>query len=322
MKHVFFILLLLVTANSYLMAQNRETLLLWPQGPSESNEITEPEVIENDRISNVSIPSMTFYRADPAKNTGIAILIVPGGGYIRQAAGHEGSQFGEWLSANGINAFVLKYRLPNKHAWIPLRDAQQAMRIIRSRAPEWKIDPSKVGVSGFSAGGHLASALGTHFDYGTPVIEPTPTKTKSHTKVASVLPVPAPVPVSSFSCRPDFMILFYPVISMQESVTHGGSRENLLGTKYQKDSVDYYSNELHVTKDTPPTLLFLSDDDGAVPPQNSIDFYTALKENKVPASLHIFPEGGHGWGFRETFRYHEIWKTLYMDWLKERKILN
>jgi acetyl esterase/lipase len=295
MKHVFFVLLLLVTANSYLMAQNRETLLLWPQGPSESNEITEPEVIENDRISNVSIPSMTFYRADPAKNTGIAILIVPGGGYIRQAAGHEGSQFGEWLSANGINAFVLKYRLPNKHAWIPLRDAQQAMRIIRSRATEWKIDPSRVGVSGFSAGGHLASALGTHFDYGTST--------------------------NSFSCRPDFMILFYPVISMQESVTHGGSRENLLGTKYQKDSVDYYSNELHVTKDTPPTLLFLSDDDGAVPPKNSIDFYAALKENKVPASLHIFPEGGHGWGFRETFRYHEIWKTLYMDWLKERKIL-
>jgi dipeptidyl aminopeptidase/acylaminoacyl peptidase len=117
------------------------------------------------------------------------------------------------------------------------------------------------------------------------------------------------------------MILFYPVVSMQESVTHAGSRENLLGPGYKRDSVNYYSNELQVTKDTPPTLLFLSDDDGAVPPQNSFDFYAALKKYKIPAAMHIFPEGGHGWGFRETFRYHEVWKGLYIDWLKERKIL-
>jgi dipeptidyl aminopeptidase/acylaminoacyl peptidase len=117
------------------------------------------------------------------------------------------------------------------------------------------------------------------------------------------------------------MILFYPVVSMQESVTHAGSRENLLGLGYRKDSIDFYSNELQVTKETPPTLFFLSDDDGAVPPQNSFDFYAALKKFRIPASLYIFPEGGHGWGFRESFRYHESWKALYIDWLKERKIL-
>jgi len=310
MKNILFCLFFLSSA--VMQAAERQVIFLWPQGVPESNGITEPEVTESDRVSNVSVPSMMFYPADSAKNTGVTILICPGGGYIREASNHEGSQFGEWLSSLGINAFVLKYRLPNKHAYIPLKDAQQAMRIIRSRAGEWKLDPSKVGVSGFSAGGHLAATLGTHFDLGIPIPPLAPSKVKK--------PVP-PAPLSSFSCRPDFMILFYPVVSMQESVTHAGSRENLMGLGYKKDSVDYYSNELQVTKDTPPTLLFLSDDDGAVPPQNSFDFYAALKKYKIPASLHIFPEGGHGWGFRETFRYHEAWQGLYIDWLKERKIL-
>jgi len=310
MKNILFCLFFLSSA--IMQAAERQVIFLWPQGVPESNGITEPEVTESDRVSNVSVPSMMFYPADSTKNTGVTILICPGGGYIREAAVHEGSQFGEWLSSLGINAFVLKYRLPNKHAYIPLKDAQQAMRIIRSRAGEWKLDPSKVGVSGFSAGGHLAATLGTHFDLGIPIPPLAPSKVKK--------PVP-PAPLSSFSCRPDFMILFYPVVSMQESVTHAGSRENLMGLGYKKDSVDYYSNELQVTKDTPPTLLFLSDDDGAVPPQNSFDFYAALKKYKIPASLHIFPEGGHGWGFHETFRYHEVWQGLYIDWLKERKIL-
>lgn len=286
MKRILLCLFLVLSTAS--KAADREVIFLWPDGVPESNDITAPEVTENGRTSNVSVPSMTFFQADPTKNTGVTILIIPGGGYSREAVGHEGNPFGEWLSSQGINAFVLKYRLPNKHAFIPLKDAQQAMRIIRNRAGEWKLNPSKIGVSGFSAGGHLAATLGTHSDK---------------------------------SCRPDFMILFYPVISMQESVTHAGSRENLLGLGYKKDSVDYYSNELQVTKDTPPTLFFLSDDDTAVPPQNSIDFYAALKKFKIPASLYIFPEGGHGWGYRETFRYFESWKGLYLDWLKERKLL-
>jgi len=286
MKKILFSLSIFVV--TILQAANREVIFLWPQGVPESNGITEPEVTENERISNISVPSMTFYPAESDKNTGVTILVIPGGGYSREAAGHEGSQFGEWLSSIGINVFVLKYRLPNQHAFIPLKDAQQAMRIIRSRADEWKLNPSKVGVSGFSAGGHLASTLGTHFDSTN---------------------------------RPDFMILFYPVVSMQRGVTHGGSRDNLLGKVENKDSVNYYSNELQVTKDCPPTLFFLSDDDGAVPPQNSVDLYLALKKFKIPSALYLFPEGGHGWGFHASFRYHETWKQLYIDWLKERKIL-
>lgn len=270
------------------IAQDREVIDLWPEGVPESNGVTEPETNSNERIANVSVPSMTVYPADPSRNTGVAILVCPGGGYARLAMEHEGYQFGEWLSQNGITAFILKYRMPNKHAGIPLKDAVQAMHIIRSKAGQWGITPSKIGISGFSAGGHLASTLCTHFDTGS---------------------------------RPDFMILFYPVISMQESITHKGSRENLLGDGSKQDQVDFYSNELQVTKDTPPTLLFLSDDDKVVVPQNSINFYTALKAHDIPASLHIFPEGGHGWGFRKTFPYHEVWKGLYIEWLKNINML-
>ena len=286
MKYIILAIALLTATLAY--SKDPEVLPIWPDGVPESNGITEAEVIENDRISNVSVPTMKVYPANPEKNTGVAILVCPGGGYIRQAAGHEGSQFGEWLSANGITAFVLKYRLPNGHAFIPVKDALQAIRIIRKNAVKWNINPVKIGISGFSAGGHLASAAGTHFDN---------------------------------SSRPDFMILFYPVISMNEKVTHSGSRDNLLGKNHSKDSVDYYSNELKVTAGTPPSLIFLSDDDKSVIPQNSIDFYLALKKNNIPASIHIFPEGGHGWGYRETFRYHGTWKFLYMDWLKQNKFL-
>lgn len=286
-KKLFPAILLSLIATNYLNAQN-QVIPIWPEGVPESNGITQPETVNNERISNVSIPSMTFYPAKKSANTGAVILICPGGGYVIEAAKHEGSDFANWLADNGISSFVLKYRLPNKHSYIPSKDAKQAIRIIRSRAGEFGIDPHKIGISGFSAGGHLASTVGTHFDS---------------------------------SCRPDFMILFYPVISMQESLTHGGSRENLLGTGYNKDSINYYSNELQVTKDTPPALIFLSDDDKTVIPQNSINFYQALKENGVPASLHIFPEGGHGWGFKKEFRYHEIFKTIYLDWLQEMKFI-
>jgi len=293
-------------------ARNPMEIVLWPEGVPESNGLTGDEILKNGFISNVSIPGMTVYPAEPAKNTGVAVLICPGGGYSGQAAAHEGSQVAQWLSENGITGFVLKYRLPNKHAFIPLKDAQQAMRIIRSRAGEWKINPNKIGISGYSAGGHLASTAGTHFDLCSTGCCKEATSEKKQQPCTTT---------SSVSCRPDFMILFYPVVSMQESVTHKGSRTNLLGEEYNKDSVDYYSNELQVTKNTPPTIIFLSDNDKSVIPQNSFDFYAALKVNGVPASMYIFPEGGHGWGFRNTFRYYETWKTLYIDWLKQQKMI-
>jgi len=268
-------------------AQNIIELPVWPDGQKESNEITEPEVTDKEggRVRNVSVASMKVFPADQSKNTGIAILICPGGGYALQAAAHEGTQFAEWYAANGITAVVLRYRLPNKHHDIPLKDAQEAMRVIRKNAAAWGVDPQKVGVSGFSAGGHLASTLLTHYDQ---------------------------------SSRPDFGILFYPVISMKESLTHAGSRKNFLGTGYNKELVRLYSNEEQITKDTPTTLLLLSDDDKAVVPENSTLFYNALKENGIPASLYIFPTGGHGWGFNSSFKYHEEMKSLVLHWVLKK----
>ena len=297
-------------------AANNTEIALWPDGVPESNGITGPEIVKNGMISNISTPSMTVFPADSAKNTGVALLICPGGGYSIECAGYEGTDFAQWLSENGITGIVLKYRLPNGHSNIPLKDAQQAMRIIRSRAAEWGINPAKIGISGFSAGGHLASTAGTHFDMGKQNCCAEKTCSKSKKKAE-----PQPVELETFSCRPDFMILFYPVISMQEALTHGGSRTNLLGNAYNRDSVNYYSNEMQVTKDTPPTLLLLSDNDKTVMPQNSVNFYTALKSHGIPASMYIFPEGGHGWGLKKDFRYHEFWKGLCMDFLKQQKFV-
>lgn len=255
---------------------NESTLtiqLLWPDGVPESNGITALEINQVSRIENVSVPAMTIYPAK-GQNTGTAVVVCPGGAYIRQAAEHEGTQIANWLAENGITAVLLKYRLPNGHAFIPGKDALKAIELVRSQASTLGIKPDRIGICGFSAGGHLASTAGTHF--------------------------------TSPANRPDFMVLFYPVISMQDNVTHRGSMENLLGTaKTNPDSIAFYSNETRVTAQTPPTLLLLSDDDKGVIPENSLRFYQALKAKGVPASLQIYPEGGHGWGFRPTFRYHE-----------------
>lgn len=273
-----------------LNAQQVIEVPVWPDGAEESNGITTSEVENNGRIDNISVASLQIYLPAKDKNSGAAVLICPGGGYARLAARHEGSQFAAWYAEQGITGIVLKYRLPNGHPGIPLKDAQEAMRIIRKRSAEWGIDSLRVGVSGFSAGGHLASTLLTHFDEG---------------------------------CRPDFGILFYPVISLDgERVPHAGSKKNLLGREIDNPKqVDYYSAEKQITGETPPALLLLSDDDKAVIPENSILFYRELKANGVPASLHIFPEGGHGWGFNDNFRYHQQMKAIILDWLEQRKIL-
>lgn len=283
-----------------MMAEKSFELPLWPDGVPESNGITEAEIFANDRISNVSVPSMWVFPAEKSKNTGVVLILCPGGGYVRQAAGHEGFQFTDWLTENGITAVILKYRLPNGHHFIPLKDAQRAIRIVRSHAEEWDIDPQKIGISGFSAGGHLASTAGTHFDQGNPSSENL---------------------IERISCRPDYMILFYPVVSMQDNVTHRGSKLSLLGENPSPELADLYSNELQVGDDTPPTLLMLSDDDRSVIPQNSVDFYKSLKSHKVPATMYIFPEGGHGWGYRQSFRYHDTFKLLMLDWMKQQKII-
>lgn len=260
----------------------QEVVKLWNGNPPTSNDVSTPEKNNNGRISDVSEPDMTVYLPEKSINKKIAVIICPGGGYSILATQHEGHEFAKLLNSEGYAAFVLKYRLPNKHKEVPLDDFQQAMRLVRSKAKEYGIE--KVGVAGFSAGGHLASTASTHF-------------TTSDT-------------------RPDFSILFYPVITMDNDYTHGGSRKNLLGDKPTLSDVYVYSNEKQVNANTPPTILLLSDDDKSVLPQNSIRYYDALKKNNIPATMYIFPSGGHGWGMRTNFLYHNEMKSLLFSWMK------
>lgn len=229
-------------------------------------------------------PGMTVYR--PAKPNGVAVIMCPGGGYSHQAASHEGHDMAQWFNAQGVTYVVLKYRIPKQRSHVPVDDAAQAVRIVRSHASEWGINPSKIGIMGASAGGHLASTLATHYP-------------------------------DSLS-RPDFQVLFYPVVSMAPGVTHMGSHDNLLGKDASKELEDEFSNELHVDKNTPQAFIMLSSDDRAVPPANSINYYTALIANGVPAAMHIYPTGGHGWGFRDSFTYKRQWTGELEKWLRER----
>lgn len=235
------------------------------------------------RISNITLPSIHAFFPNNEKKSDAAVLICPGGGYALESFKYEGSELAEWLSKNGITAFVLKYRLPNGNDKLPLEDAQKAMCLIRENSKKWEINSQKIGVIGFSAGGHLAATLLTQ------------------AKKVSM---------------PNFGILFYPVITMQDNLTHKGSKKRLLGNTKNIELINYYSCELNVTKMTPPTLLLLCDDDKTVSPLNSVLFYTALKKNNVAASMNIFAEGGHGWGFNNTFIYHNQVNTMVLDWCK------
>jgi acetyl esterase/lipase len=281
MKKTFLAVVLMAAASGAAAQGYEMEIPLWPDGPAESNGLTGPEVRNSDwSVTNVSEAAIYVWPAQGTPN-GQAMLICPGGGYSGQAANHEGIQWAEWFALKGITAIVLKYRLPNGHSEIPLADTQQAMRVIRERAKEWAVDPAKVGVMGFSAGGHLASTLLTHFDAES---------------------------------RPDFGILFYPVVTMTDS-THGGSRRNLLGENPSPELIERFSNERQVTPETPPTMILFSDDDTAVPPVNGTAFYDALKACGIPAAMHIYPVGGHGWGFRKEFRYHDAMIAAVEDWL-------
>lgn len=280
MKKMLFTLAFTVTA-AIAGAQTYE-IPLWPNGPAEDNGITAAEVrADNWDVFNISEAVLYVWPANKDKNTGKAVLLCPGGSYMAQAAGHEGKMFAEWFADNGITAAVLKYRLPNGHSEIPVTDAQEAMKVLREMAPRLNVDTSKIGVMGFSAGGHLASTLLTHYDEES---------------------------------RPDFGIVVYPVISMGE-LSHYDSRRCLLGENPSPEKIELYSNELQVTPQTPPTMIFFSDDDNGVNPLNGTAFYDALKRNGVKSAMYIFPTGGHGWGFLPTFKYHEQMKELTLDWI-------
>jgi acetyl esterase/lipase len=253
------------------------------------------------RISNVTRPTLTIYPAPAGKANGTAVIICPGGGYSMLAASHEGYDVARYFNEWGITAFVLKYRLPNDTSMpnkeiAPIQDAQRAIQVVRERAAEWGIDKNKVGIMGFSAGGHLASTAGTHFEH--------------HYIDAG----------KKENLRPDFMILGYPVISFSDSIGHKGSRTRLLGEHPTEEKIKEYSNELHVTRKTPPTFLVHAKDDKTVPIPNSEHFYEALQKNKVPAEIYIYEKGGHGFGMIN--KTSEVkWMDVLEKWMRSRKLI-
>jgi acetyl esterase/lipase len=254
---------------------------------------------------SIDVPTLTSYLVENEMAAGSAIMICPGGGYASLAMDHEGKQIAAWLNSIGVHAFILKYRLGNwegtgyKHPTM-IDDAKRAFRIIRYHAKDWNIDPNKLGVMGFSAGGHLASTLGTHFDDGDPN---------------------ASDPIDRVSCVPNFLILGYPVISFKEWYTHSGSRRFLLGPTPKIEDIQALSNETQVTSLTPPTFLFHTNEDKGVPAENSVAFYLALRKAGVPAEIHIYEKGPHGVGLAPDDPVLSTWKDRLKDWLKNRGAL-
>lgn len=273
---------------------------IWPEKiPGAKNDQSYwPKPSEEERcISKISSPEMEVILPSKGKNTGAAVLIFPGGGYGVVCLHHEGYDLARWFAENGVAGIVIKYRLPSAEIMEnksigPLQDAQEAMRIIRRNAGKWNISPEKVGVMGFSAGGHLASSISTHF--GDKVYEPK----------------------DGISARPDFSILIYPVISFDESFTHMGSRINLIGETPDAKLVKHFSNELQVNPKTPPAFLVHSADDKAVPVQNSLRYFEALQKNNVPAELHVYERGGHGYGMGLNGGTESAWPEACLKWMK------
>lgn len=267
------------------------TELLWPDGAPGA---------KGDKPADK--PTLTVYLPDADKANDAAVVICPGGGYANLAVDHEGQQIAQWLNSMGVAGFILEYR-HRKRGYghpAPLQDAQRAIRTVRARAKEFKIDPQRIGIMGFSAGGHLTSSAGTHFDAGD---------------------VKAADPIQRVSCRPDFMILCYPVIAFDEPYTHRGSQHNLLGKDAPAALVKEMSSEKQVTKDTPPTFLFHTDEDKAVPAENSVQFYLALRRAGVPAELHIYRRGPHGIGLNRQPGATATWPKRAEQWMKEMGVL-
>jgi acetyl esterase/lipase len=279
------------------------SLTLWPDGIPGfivNDSYVEKATVTNGintRFEKVTSPALFPYLPPKESATGTAVLICPGGGYGGLAFNHEGHAVAQWLNENGIAGIILKYRLPSdlimKDKSVgPLQDAQEAIRIIRRNASKWNIDPNKIGVIGFSAGGHLASTLSTH--YSEKVYEPKDT----------------------VSAKPNFSLLIYPVITMDSSFTHMGSRRNLIGTRPSAEDIKRFSNELQVNEKTPPAFMVHSADDKAVPIKNSIVYYEQLVKYGIPSELHIFQKGGHGYGLAGGKETQSSWPDLCIKWLK------
>jgi acetyl esterase/lipase len=282
----------LLASLSFAQIELPHTILLWPNGAPGAQGDTDADK-----------PTLTIYpvgNGPGSQKVATGVLVFPGGGYVNLAIDHEGHQIAVWLNSYGIPAFVLRYRLgPKYHHPVELGDAQRAIRYVRAHAAEFGIDPHRIGVWGFSAGGHLASSAGTHFDNG-------------NTNSAD--------PIEHEGCRPDFMILAYPVITFQEPYLHRGSRDALLGPNPDPALVKLLSNERQVTKQTPPTFLFHTSDDPGVPVQNSLLFYEALRTAGVPAEMHIYEHGEHGVGLARNNPELASWPDLLAAWLRHRRL--
>lgn len=296
--------LLVFTCQGALFAQQK-VMNVWPDKIPGAIENSGYQLEQNDMsswITKVSSPTLDFYPAPNEISNGTAVIICPGGGYAGLAINHEGAQVAAWLNTLGITAFVLKYRLPNDLIMTdksigPLQDGQEAMRIVRRHAKEWKINPDKIGIMGFSAGGHLASTISTHFEEQVYEMQ------------------------DNTSARPDFSILIYPVIDMDNAITHSGSRNNLLGKAPSQESINHFSNEQQVTKNTPPAFLVHSLDDKTVPVENSINYLLALKQHAVPGELHIYENGGHGYGLGKEGQTNAAWPEACKKWLQTNGFL-
>lgn len=293
--------ILFTLLGSFAMAQNY-TLPLWNGTPPLQKDMNLQEDVRDEniiRIANVQTPTIEVYLPNKQIATGEAVVIYPGGGYAILAYDWEGTDFAKWLNSQGIAGIVVKYRLPISESLIdpkevPLLDAQRAIRMTRANAEAWNIEPAKVGVMGFSAGGHLASTVSTQYDHEV-----------DRAKDA----------IDALSARPDFSILVYPVISFRDAAVHSGSRKNLIGDNASQELQDRFSGELNVDENTPPTFLVHAQDDKGVPIENSLLYYNALNKNGIPASLHIYPKGGHGFGFGMGKGAVENWRSVLLDWI-------
>jgi acetyl esterase/lipase len=299
-----YILIILITSNIKTLAQD-EIIPLWKgkiPGEIYNSEYFEKEIVNNGELQRtIQVVNPTLLIFKPIRANGTTILIFPGGGYEHLSMNKEGKKVAKWLNSLGITAVILKYRLPNdlimKDKSIgPLQDAQEAMKMIRQNASEWKINPNKIGVMGFSAGGHIATTLATRYDLKTYSTNDT------------------------ISARPDFSILIYPVISMKNEITHKGSQENLLGKNCSNEMIEKFSNELFINSNTPSTFLVHASDDKAVPVENSINYYLELKKNKVSAEMHIYEKGGHGFGL-DIEDTNKNWTDDLINWLKNNNYI-
>ena len=293
-KTILFALMLMTTAT---FAQEK-SILLYPDGipNSKPTPVTYVETGNGESLAKVSIPMLIPFFPKAGTANGTAVIICPGGGYDHLAIGHEGTEVAAAFNKIGVTAFVLKYRLPTDETMVdktigPLQDAQRAIQIVKENATKWGVDPNKVGIIGFSAGGHLASTAITHFD-----------KVVISNK-------------NNINLRPDFGMLIYAVISMGPK-THSGSKEHLIGKNASPELMDLYSNEKQVTANTPPTFLVAAEDDNTVPVENTLMFYHALLDNKVKAEMHIYQAGGHGFGLHNKTT-KDLWFDRLTNWMDE-----